>query len=456
MAVIKKLGVLITCLMFLLQTCAIAEEGGLGTAISAEYSGDIIEITEQSSDGTITKTAVSAANNSKQAVMGYTSSGTVDFVTRLYQVVLNRNPDAVGLIAWTDALVTGRTTAAAAVEGFFLSPEYLNKGKTAEEVVSDCYNAMLGRSPDPDGKAMWTNALNIGMTSSAVLNGFVASTEFTNLARSYGITPGTITLTSARDRSYARTYFVYRLYANGLGRSPDAAGMEEWCLALENSCTGVDCASGFVFSSEVYNKHLSNADFVELLYNTILGRGATTSEVYTWANVLDFSHTREHVFNGFMLSPEFAAQCAEIQAPVGDGIETVDNTIEWQYNIKMLEELNSYRIAYGVGSILTTREDLWQAAMFRAYELPYRFSNYRPNGDYYTTLLNDMGIDWNTAYERIGGAFTSPEKFCRDWFYRESDLSDNMLDEYKNTAATGYCYYPGSYYGEYYDTLLLE
>ncbi len=442
-------------LIFLLQTCAIAEEGGLGTAISAECSGDIIEITEQSSDGTVTKTAVSAASQTESAVLGTSSSGTQGFITRLYQVVLNRAPDATGLREWTNALMAGTTTAAKAVEGFFLSPEYLGKGKSTEEIVTDCYKAMLGRSPDPNGKAMWTDALNIGMTPSAVLNGFVASTEFTNLANSYGIQPGTITLTSARDKSYARTYFVYRLYVNGLERTPDAAGLESWCQALENSCTGVDCASGFLFSSEVYNKHMSNFDFVELLYNTILGREGNFEEVWNWTQVLDYTNTREHVFNGFMLSPEFALQCAEIQAPVGDPLETVDNTLAWQYNIRMLNELNYYRDLYGLMEF-TTREDLWDFAITRAHELPTWFGNYRPDGSYYTDLLDDMGIYYYSAYERIGRGFTTPEEFLTHWYVHESDLSNNILDEYKYLAATAYCNYPYNFYEDYYDTILIE
>ncbi len=456
MSVIRKTIAVLIGLLLLLQTCALADEGALGGAISAERSGDIIEITEYSPDGAVAKTAVSAESMKKQAVLGTSSQGTQDFVTRLYQVVLNRTPDYFGLQEWVNRLMTGQITAAQAVDGFFNSQEYINKGKTAEEIVTDCYYAMLGRAPDETGKRNWMSALNIGMTSTAILHGFVNSAEFINLTRSYGIQPGTIPLTNARDWSYARTYFVYRLYANGLGRTPDTAGLENWCRALANSSTGVDVASGFLFSTEVYNKHMSNEDFVKLLYNTILGRGANDSEVQSWAYLLNYSNTREYVFNGFLFSQEFARQCAEIQAPVGEALETLDDSLEWQYNIDMLSQLNSLRTAFGGGDPLTTREDLWKAAMIRAYDLPYKFSGYRPNGDFYQDMLDQMGIRWYTAYERRGGAYTNPEDFCWGWFNSGEELSDNILDQYKNIAATGYCYYPGSEYGDYFSTILLE
>ncbi len=460
MSLFKKCGAFVIGLLFLLQACAFADGGVLGGAISAERSGDMIEITECAPDGTVAKSAVSAESMAKQAVLGTSSQGTQDFVTRLYQVVLERTPDSHGLQDWVDRLMSGQTTAAQAVDGFFNSPEYLGKGKTAEEIVTDCYNAMLGRGPDPTGKANWMNALNIGMTATGILNGFVGSEEFFNLTKSYGIQPGTITLNNARDKSYPRTYFVYRLYANGLGRTPDMAGLENWCQALDNSSTGVDVASGFLFSQEVKDKHMSNEAFVELLYNTILGRGASDSEVDSWAEKLNYTNTREYVFNGFLFSPEFGQQCAEIQAPVGEALATVDDTIEWQYNIEMLNLMNGLRSTYDGLSPFTTREDLWEAAMTRVGELTYQFDHTRPDGRDWRTVLSDQGIAVNPeneypSYECISATYTNPSDFYSGWI-SQIDMTYNMLNGDKDIAATGYFYDPYSDYLDYFITLIID
>ena len=50
--------------------------------------------------------------------------GVEDFVRRLYQVVLQREPDAAGLADWCDALTSGRAQGAETAAGFYDSIEF--------------------------------------------------------------------------------------------------------------------------------------------------------------------------------------------------------------------------------------------------------------------------------------------------------------------------------------------
>ena len=150
------------------------------------------------------------------------SKDTEGFVRRMYNVVLKRDPDPKGLSEWTTQLNNHEATAADIVYGFFWSDEYKKQKKSNEQIVTDCYNAMLDRGPDPTGKADWLSRLDVGMTPLAVCDGFVGSIEFRNLCSQYGITAGRLPISFARDENYERTYFVYRLYANCLGRTPDS------------------------------------------------------------------------------------------------------------------------------------------------------------------------------------------------------------------------------------------
>ncbi len=441
-SLMKKMVGLLIALLLMSQAFAVGE-GVLGEATSAVRDGDTVQTTTVSADGAVVEQSVVSGYSQNraeaaQAVLG-ASSGTMDFVTRLYTVVLGRDPDA-GYQTWVDALNNGTLSGAEVISGFFGSQEYKGKGKTNAEIVTDCYNGMLGRGADPEGMATWTARLDIGMTADAILKGFVNSNEFINLAASYGINPGDITLVNARDKNYTRTYFVYRLYENGLGRDPDPEGQESWCRALENNATGVDCASGFLFSSELKGKHLDNEEFVVVLYETVLGRGPEEAEVSAWANALNYTNTREYVFNGFLFSEEFKRQCAEIQAAVGNPLATVDESEAWQFNIQVLDLCNQTRREYGLQD-LHTRQDLWQdVALVRASEIDTVFSHNRPDGRTCFTALDDAGItDWEYAGENIAYGYYTAESVFRAWMNSEGHR-DNILDADYKDLATGYVY----------------
>lgn len=258
-----------------------------------------------------------AINKSEEVVYPKTTEG---FVTRMYNVALNRNPDAAGLKNWVTKLNNHTATAADIINGFFFSSEYQKKNRTADQMIEDCYKAMLDRSPDASGRANWKNRLSVGMSIQAICKGFVGSSEFKGLCDYYKITPGSITPKYARDENYERTYFIYRLYKNCLGRNPSASEVENWCKQIKAGKTGSSIAYGFIFSKEYKGKNVSNSAFVDMLYRTILGRGGDSSGVKSWTAKLNAKATRESVFNGFLFSTEFKNQCDKAGIKVGSKV----------------------------------------------------------------------------------------------------------------------------------------
>ena len=246
------------------------------------------------------------------------------FVTRMYRVVLGREPEEAGLQDWSERLRSGNSCAADIVLGFFFSPEYESKAKSHGEIVTDFYSAMLDRTPDSAGYNDWVKHLDVGMTKTAIAYGFVGSQEFGNLCASYGINPGTVVLNSKRDINFERTYFVYRLYQNCLGRAPEEAGLESWCGNLDEGGTGSNIAYGFVFSEEYRNKNATDTEYVDMLYRTMLGREADEGGKATWTGQLEEGYSREHVLNGFLFSQEFGAQCERAGINVGEAVEEPD------------------------------------------------------------------------------------------------------------------------------------
>ena len=337
---------------------------------------------------------------------------TRGFVTRMYNVALNREPDTAGLNNWVTKLNNHTATAADIINGFFFSDEYKGKNKSSEEMVIDCYKAMLDRSPDSTGKANWKKRLDVGMSIQAICNGFVGSSEFKSLCDSYGIKPGSINLRYAKDESYDRTYFIYRLYANCLGRTPDGTGLENWAKSLKNGKTGSSIAEGFIFSKEYKNKHVTNSDFVDMMYRTILGRNGDSNGINSWTSKLNYSNTREFVFNGFLFSTEFKNQCEKAGIKVGNKIATKDDTTAWKYNIAVLKEINNKRTSLGLKA-LTTRQDVWEdIAIVRAKELTKKYdTTNRPDGttvkELFTSLFLGKNYYSKYSYDAFNGKSVS-------------------------------------------------
>lgn len=116
--------------------------------------------------------------------------GVTAFVTRLYDLCLERTPDAAGLRDWTQRLwahtASGRDVAA----GFIFSDEFKGKNHTNADYVEYLYQAFLGRASDRAGKADWVGRLAAGASREDIFNGFVGSNEFTRICQSYGIVRG--------------------------------------------------------------------------------------------------------------------------------------------------------------------------------------------------------------------------------------------------------------------------
>ncbi len=237
----------------------------------------------------------------------YRLDASRQFVTRLYQKILGRQPDANGLKSWSEALYRGQKTGAQVTSQFVFSGEFVRKDLKDEAYVTVLYQAILGRNPDNGGMQVWKEALDAGMTRWGVLKGFISSKEFTDLCNQYGITRGTIETNEYRDLNAGATCFVGRNYSLALGRKSDAQGLNYWTGRIINKQdTPAKVARGFIFSSELANKNLNDTEFVRLLYKVLMNREADQSGLNYWVKMLkNKQKTRVDVFNWFTNSKEF-------------------------------------------------------------------------------------------------------------------------------------------------------
>jgi phospholipase C len=105
-----------------------------------------------------------------------------NYVVGLYEGLLQREPDAAGYRNWRTALLNQAMTDTAVYAGFINSAEFraANPGSQfVPNVVTDTYQALLGRSPTAAELDAGTAFLNAGNSPSAFAAGFLSSAEFT-------------------------------------------------------------------------------------------------------------------------------------------------------------------------------------------------------------------------------------------------------------------------------------
>ena len=246
-------------------------------------------------------------------------------IMRLYEATLDRPPDLVGFANWTNALDGGQDLVEIA-DGFVNSMEFqtVYGALTDEEFVTLLYNNVLDRAPDMDGFNNWVNALSSGTSRADVVVGFSQSIEFQNATFFDNLAFATTFLYGEAPRQ------IFRLYQATLDRAPDAEGFINW---MSNFVGGMDiltATSGFVTSAEfqtVYGS-LDDEEFVTLLYNNVLDRAPDSEGLSNWLAFLDGGGTREQVVNGFAESFEFVTATKDaIDLYMKQTLPGVDDTL---------------------------------------------------------------------------------------------------------------------------------
>ena len=121
--------------------------------------------------------------------IGTVTDGKVQFIERLYIIMLGRTADAGGLTFWSDLLTNGMTGQTAA-EHFVFSIEYQSRVITNDEYVRNMYRALMGREADAGGLEFWLDLMNKQPAQEQwryIFNQFSTSPEFRAICASFGV-----------------------------------------------------------------------------------------------------------------------------------------------------------------------------------------------------------------------------------------------------------------------------
>lgn len=329
--------------------------------------------------------------NSVWADVVAVQNGPEQFVTRLYSVCMDRQPDSVGLEYWTSQLRSGAKSGGAVANGFLFSQEFLNHNYNNSTFVTYLYRVFFDREPDETGLNHWTRQLTNGKSREFVINGFINSVEWANLCLTYGITSGgtanpTITVTPgsvapSSDSSSAPVStlavpvptpapvstevnvdairnFVVSLYNGCLGRYPDDTGLEYWTNKIASGeVTGKRAAEGFFYSREflISLPTLTAEEVITRYYLVFLGRYPDADGMNYWRDVLINGGSADELFAGFADSQEFSDICQANGVPAGPHINVRNVQPYWApYSVGLNLMQESRHVGIDNGAVINS------------------------------------------------------------------------------------------------------
>jgi hypothetical protein len=198
------------------------------------------------------------------------------FVGQLYQDLLNRTVDPMGLAAWSGALNSGMSRSQVVMD-------IENSQEFRTDEVSGLYMQLLQRAPDQRGLMGFVHFLQGGGTIEQVAANIAASSEY--FMRAGGSNDGLVTA----------------LYGDLLHRTADAGGRASLDQFLMHGGTRAMAAAGILHSMEF------EQNLVQGFYHQFLDRSADAGGLASFTNALSHGATDDMVVAAIAGSNEFLA-----------------------------------------------------------------------------------------------------------------------------------------------------
>lgn len=197
-----------------------------------------------------------------------------EYIDRLYEDLLDRQPDPAGFEYWVDLLDSDGERIQSAF-GVVASIEHF------DDTLAGIYQKFLNRAPDPTGIAGFRALYLAGERITTIESLILASPEY------FALSGGT------------DTGFIENLYQDVLGRPADPTGLVGYLAQLAAGVSRQDVAKSILNSKEAHGVLVSS------WYVTYLRRPADPAGLAAWVAVLDAGAREETVLESILASNEY-------------------------------------------------------------------------------------------------------------------------------------------------------
>ena len=225
--------------------------------------------------------------------------------------------------------------------------------------------------------------------------------------------------------------FVSRLYTCALGRAYDADGLNYWSGQITSGALSYrQVAANFIFSEEFRLHNYNNSQYVQVLYQTFLGRSYDAEGLNYWCSEMNRGMSRETLMAKFSESAEFGLIIASYNSsgstagsssgsssgtPVVSGAG-VSGFVTRLYIYALDRQPDADGLAYWTGLITSRKVSPREAAGKFVFSTEFGLHNYN-NTDYVKHLyLIFMGREYDAEGLAYWTGYLN-QGYGRDWVF---------------------------------------
>ncbi len=217
---------------------------------------------------------------------------------------------------------------------------------------------------------------------------------------------------------------------NSVNISPDG---EVWVGLTTDPNVTLDVKSS---SNDIYAE-IVGSDIYLYAYTSGAGKTATVTVTATKADYASVSKTIQVQVDKAQATPTPTPTPAPTTQPVatptpeantGSGSTTTLNPNSFEAQV--VELVNEERAREGLSPLSSGNGLLHDAAEIRAKETEELFSHSRPDGSDWSTVVDELGIDYYTIGENLAMGQTSPEQVVEEWMNSPGHRENIMRDSF--------------------------
>lgn len=214
------------------------------------------------------------------------------FLDSVYSIMLDREADEEGKSYWSERILSGDTGILDFLNQILSQEEFANLNISSEDFITKNYNLLINREPDEDGFNYWMSQLGENSTKEQqlnLINQMAHSEEFMSKINELGIVfkkyeeqKPVVVPEQVSDIDI----FIRDAYEHILGRQYDQEGFDYWKGQLTSQDKGaIDLINQFISLDEFKARNLTDQQFIGAMYEVLFNREADQDGLNYWNSI---------------------------------------------------------------------------------------------------------------------------------------------------------------------------
>ena len=321
---------------------------------------------------------------------------TTKFVKVLFEEMYGKTPVTEEYNIWCSYFSGGKELAPTLLD-ILRSSEFTSRCLSDDATIDALSSVMLGRTADPSEKETYLGLLDSGMSMTYVASQIASDPNYVSNCSAFGIQPGAVTLTEARDKNPELTSFLTRLYTQFAGKRPSAEDLNSYVKStVEDSGKTRDAIVEMLSDPENMTLFATDDEFLNAVFEVCYGQAPAPEKIEAYKIGLKNGVTRERILESILNDPAFDAKMSEygidthVEKNVPEKIValTFDDGPYTDVTMRILDALEPYG-AHATFFVVGNRVNNYRDCIIRAVNLGCQIGDHTWNHSTLTRLSAD-------------------------------------------------------------------